>query len=67
MRKAVDPMNEERPKKPRARLTINGKDVALNRFVESALVGVIEGYLSAMKGIGPGEVVITIPAERRIS
>jgi hypothetical protein len=39
--------------------------VGLNRFVENSLVGLIEGYLSAMKGIEPGEVVITIPAERR--
>ena len=65
MRKAVEPMSENTPKRPRATLTVGGRNVGLNRFVESSLVGVIEGYLSAMKGIEPGEVIITIPAERR--
>ena len=58
-------MSQETPKKPRATLTIDGQNVGMNRFVESALVGLIEGYLSAMKDIGSGEVVITIPADRR--
>jgi hypothetical protein len=58
-------MADDREQKPRATLTIGGKNVGLNRFVENSLVGLIEGYLSAMKGIEPGEVVITIPAERR--
>ncbi|MBM3476189.1 MAG: hypothetical protein FJX75_23200 [Armatimonadetes bacterium] len=65
MRKAMKPMSEDTPKKPRATLTIDGRNVGLNRFVENSLVGVIEGYLSAMKDIEPGEVVIRIPAEQR--
>jgi hypothetical protein len=49
----------------RATLTIAGENIGLNRFVEGALVGIIEGFLSALRDTGPGEVVITIPAGRR--
>ncbi len=50
---------------PKASLTISGENVPLNHFVELALVGVIEGFLGALKSIGAGDVVITIPASRR--
>ena len=58
-------MSQDTPSKPRASLTIAGQSVPLNHFVELALVGVIEGFLGALKGIASGEVVITIPANRR--
>ncbi|MGQ9730277.1 MAG: hypothetical protein ACUVX8_03310 [Candidatus Zipacnadales bacterium] len=58
-------MGPETLPRPRATLTVGGKKVPLNRFVEAALVGVIEGFLGALKGVGGGEVVITLPAERR--
>jgi len=58
-------MSEEPATKPRAKLTVGGKNVGLNKFVEGALVGVVEGFLSALKKIGDGDVVITIPAARR--
>jgi len=49
----------------RARLLVGGQRIPLNRFVENALVGVVEGFLSAMRDVPPGEVVLTIPADRR--
>jgi hypothetical protein len=58
-------MSEDTPRKPRATLTVAGKSVVMNRFVEGALVGIIEGFLGALRDIPPGEVVITIPADRR--
>jgi hypothetical protein len=58
-------MSEDTPRKPRATLTVGGKNVVMNRFVEGALVGTIEGFLGALRDIPPGEVVITIPAGRR--
>jgi hypothetical protein len=58
-------MSDAAENRPKASLTIGGQDVPLNHFVELALVGVIQGYLGAMRDIPPGEVVITIPAARR--
>jgi len=49
----------------RATLTVGGQRVPMNPFVESALVGVIDGFLSALRDVGKGEVTIVIPAERR--
>ncbi|MBM3497335.1 MAG: hypothetical protein FJX74_01570 [Armatimonadetes bacterium] len=49
----------------RATLSVSGRQVELNHFVEPALVGVIEGFLGALRDIPAGEVVVTIPAERR--
>jgi len=57
--------NRDAPRTARATLTIDGETVAMNRFVESALVGIIEGLLAALRDIPAGEVVIRIPAERR--
>ena len=54
-----------RPPSGRARLSVGGQRIPLNRFVEGALVGVVEGFLSAMRDVPPGEVVLTIPADRR--
>ena len=58
-------MSEGPPSKPRAKLKVGGKNVGLNKFVEGALVGVVEGFISALKKVGDGDVVITIPADRR--
>lgn len=58
-------MSEGPAIKPRAKLTVGGKNVGLNKFVEGALVGVVEGFLSSLKKIGDGDLVITIPADRR--
>ncbi len=58
-------MSDTPERKPRATLTIAGKNIGLNKFVEDVLVNVVSGFLGALKKTGPGEVVITIPAERR--
>ena len=54
-----------RQRAKKATLTIDGKRIPLNRFVEGALVGVVEGFASAMRDIPAGELVLTIPADRR--
>jgi hypothetical protein len=51
----------------RATLVVGGQRVPMNRFVEGAVVGVVEGLLSGMRDVPPGEVTITIPANRRAS
>jgi hypothetical protein len=47
------------------RLEVGGEEVPMNRFVRAALAGVVEGFLSALEGVGPGEVRLVIPAEQR--
>jgi hypothetical protein len=54
-----------RQRAEKATLAIDGKRIPLNRFVEGALVGVVEGFVSAMRDIPAGELVLTIPADRR--
>jgi hypothetical protein len=49
----------------KATLSVGGHKIPVNPFVESALVGVVDGFLSALRDVGPGEVTIVIPAERR--
>jgi hypothetical protein len=49
----------------RPTLTVGGRRVPMNPFVESALTGVVDGFLSALRDVGEGEVTIVIPAERR--
>ena len=56
---------DQRKPGDRATLLVGGKQAPMNRFVESALVGVVEGFLSALSDIGPGEVQIVIPESRR--
>ncbi len=59
-------MNDQKPETAdRASLTVGSQRVPLNRFVESALVGVVNGFLSALHEVGEGEVTLVIPAERR--
>jgi len=58
-------MSQTEASRPQAALVVSGEAVELNHFVELALVGVIEGLLGALRDIPAGEVVITIPAERR--
>ncbi|WP_457681598.1 molybdopterin-guanine dinucleotide biosynthesis protein B [Thermovibrio sp.] len=38
---------------PKTSLFVNGRKVPLKRFVQESLKGVIEGYVSALKGIEP--------------
>ncbi len=54
-----------RPRGAKATLTIDGKRIPLNRFVEGALVGVVQGFVSALRDIPAGELTLTIPADRR--
>jgi hypothetical protein len=58
-------MGDHSPAKSTATLSLDDREVELNHFAEAALVGIIEGYLSALRDVGPGEVVIRIPAGRR--
>lgn len=58
-------MGPETNMKTRATLTVGGRDVPMNHFVELTLVNVIEGFLKALRDVPVGEVVIRIPAERR--
>jgi hypothetical protein len=57
--------DQGRKKTGRATLSIGGQRIPMNRFVEGALVGIVEGFLSALREVPPGEVVLTIPADRR--
>lgn len=51
----------------KATLLVGGERVPLNRFTEAALVGVVKGFLGALRDVPAGEVVLTIPADRRAS
>jgi len=54
-----------KPLTARAQLTVNGKPVAMNQFVASALAGVLQGFVGSLRDVGePATIEVTITKPR---